>query len=65
MELLLNDQNMKTEAKTVAELIQELELEHRPVVVEIDGTVVYRDQWQTTSLVSGMRIELVQFVGGG
>lgn len=65
MNIVLNDQRVMTEAKTVEGLMQELELMHQPVVVEVNGSVVYREHWKKTELTAGMKIELVQFVGGG
>jgi sulfur carrier protein len=50
---------------TVAELIGELGLSGKPVAVERNRDVVPRAQHATTVLVSGDRLEVVTFVGGG
>jgi len=35
------------------------------VVVELNETLIARDQWTTLSLAEGDRLEVVSFVGGG
>lgn len=35
------------------------------VVAELNGAIVDRQNWEVTRLVSGDRVELVAFVGGG
>jgi thiamine biosynthesis protein ThiS len=35
------------------------------VAVELNRDIVPRDQWDTTNLSDGDRLEIVHFVGGG
>jgi len=50
---------------TPVTLIQDLDLNPDTVVVECDGRIVKRDEYDTLVLTEGNVIELVRFVGGG
>lgn len=50
---------------TVSELLTELDLNGRTVVVELNRQIVRRTEIEAMVLESGDRIELVHFVGGG
>lgn len=50
---------------TVAELITLLGFRADRVALERNGDIVPRTAWAETHLVTGDRIELVHFVGGG
>lgn len=50
---------------TVAELLERLGLNPKTVVVEVEGAIVPRADFAARRLAPGMRVELVQFVGGG
>ncbi len=50
---------------SVAGLLQHLNLDSAAVVAEIDGQIVERANFATTSLKAGQAIELVRFVPGG
>ncbi len=54
-----------TAPSTLNELIVELSLPPARIAVELNGTVVRRDQWPDTALAEGDRLEIVHFVGGG
>ncbi|MEA2083035.1 MAG: sulfur carrier protein ThiS [Thermodesulfobacteriota bacterium] len=49
----------------VAELIRALELDPGSVVVECDGEIVKRDEFEFHPLKEGSVVELIRFVGGG
>ena len=51
--------------RTVAELLEELELDPRAVVVEVNRDIVRREEIEEFALEPGDRVEIVQFVGGG
>lgn len=66
MDVIVNGQTRTIEAgETVVGLLRAYGLEHKMVVVEIDGAIVPKEDWADTGLVPGMKIELVHFVGGG
>ena len=50
---------------TVASLVNELSTPPRGVAVAIDGEVVPRSEWDTTSVADGARLEVVVAVQGG
>jgi len=50
---------------TLADLLQQLELDPRAVVVELNREIVRRPRLTETSLANGDTVELVHFVGGG
>jgi thiamine biosynthesis protein ThiS len=50
---------------SLAGLIEELGMKADRVAVELNRTIVPRDQWAGTSLGEGDQLEIVQFVGGG
>lgn len=51
--------------ETVAELLDELDVDRRRVVVELNREIVRRNEVDEVSLEEGDQVELVQFVGGG
>ena len=50
---------------SLAELITQLDLPAARIAVERNLAVVRRNDWSTTVLQDGDRIEIVHFVGGG
>ena len=66
MNVVVNGAGRRLEpGTTVADLIRDLELEGRPVAVEINGATVAKGAFSKTELVEGDRVEIVGFVGGG
>lgn len=50
---------------SVADLLEELEIDRRRVVVELNRQIVRRDEVGEIDLEDGDQVEIVQFVGGG
>ena len=50
---------------TLDALVRELELEERPIAVELNREVVPKDRYVATRLADGDRLEIVSLVGGG
>lgn len=50
---------------TLAELIVSMELKGDRVAVEHNGEIAPRASWAEASVVTGDRLEVVHFVGGG
>ncbi|KHF41820.1 sulfur carrier protein ThiS [Halalkalibacter okhensis] len=65
MQLIINGEDHNVDASNLEEVVSNFELEPHLVVVEVDGNIIERANWKGTELKEGMRIELVQFVGGG
>ncbi len=53
------------DGRTVAGLLEDLELDGRLVVVELNREIVRRTEIEDVALQDGDRIEIVHFVGGG
>lgn len=53
------------EGATLLELLRQLELDPRMVVVEHNRTIVRRPDLEQARLARGDAVELVHFVGGG
>ncbi|MDT8861717.1 sulfur carrier protein ThiS [Alkalihalobacillus sp. MEB130] len=65
MNLIINGEEHQVEVSTLEEVISYFELDPQLVVTEVDGNIIERSNWSVTELKDGMKIELVQFVGGG
>ena len=63
--LLLNGEKESSAVCSVLELLAEKRMAPERVVVELNGAIVKRPQWQETILREGDRLEIVCFVGGG
>ena len=50
---------------TIRQLVEWLELDPARVAVELDRRIVKPQNWDTTPIAAGARLEIVQFVGGG
>ncbi len=66
MQLTVNGQDRELEeGTTIAQLLEQLELDPRMLAVERNLNLVPRTQHATTPLAAGDRIEVVTLVGGG
>lgn len=65
MELRINGEYRELSASTIYDIIVHYNLLGKPVVAEVDGVIVSREQWREMEVKSGMTIEFVHFVGGG
>jgi len=61
----LNGEAQTVSARTLAELVVELDLAKRMIAIERNLEVVPKSQYGVTSLQDGDRIELVHMIGGG
>ena len=65
MDVVINGAHRKINGGTLLELLTELELDPRAVVVEHNRTIVRRVGLASVTVNEGDAIELVHFVGGG
>ena len=66
MNVQLNGETREiSDDSTIESLIAFLALEPTRVAIELNRSVVRRNQWATTVLNEGDQIEIVHFVGGG
>lgn len=63
--LIVNGSTKQTSAKTIKELVFQLDQQNKKLVIELNGKIVQRELWAETELPNGSSIELVHFVGGG
>lgn len=66
MQLVINgEQRAVARSGTVEQLLAELGLDARAVVVELNRVIVRRPALASTPLAEGDSVEIVHFVGGG
>ena len=66
LQIVVNGEPRRVPAPaTVADLLRELDLDPRTVVVELNRQIVRRPRLADTALADGDAVELVHFVGGG
>lgn len=65
MKLTLNGQTHDTDAKTVRDLVEELNLGEQAVAVELNREIVPKRIHETIKLKEGDVVEVVTLVGGG
>jgi thiamine biosynthesis protein ThiS len=65
MTIALNGQRQDlADDSTITELLDQLNLHHEAVVVEINTAIVERSTYGAHQLSDGDRIEIIRFVGG-
>ena len=65
MKVTINNKETETQAKTVRELAQELDLPATGVAVAISNEMVPRDEWKNTIIAEGADIVIVKAFCGG
>lgn len=65
MKVTINNKETETQAKTIRELVQELDLPATGVAVAISNEMVPRDEWENTIITEGADIVIVKAFCGG
>ena len=65
MKVTINNKETETQAKTIRELAQELDLPATGVAVAISNEMVPRDEWDNTIIEEGADIVIVKAFCGG
>lgn len=67
MKLIVNGEQVKTEAATLEQLLRTFELEdaEKGVAVAVNDTVVTKDKWSDYQLNEQDRIEIIRATQGG
>ncbi len=66
MKLVINGEDREFNASlSLSSLVEQLGMKSDRVAVELNRDIVAREQWSTTILTEGDRLEIVHFVGGG
>lgn len=60
MKVTINNKEAETQAKTIRELAQELDLPATGVAVAISNEMVPRDEWENTIITEGADIVIVK-----
>jgi len=65
VDVVINGEHKQISGGTLLDVLQELELDPRAVVVEHNRKIVRRPALNEVRVASGDAIEVVHFVGGG
>ena len=65
MKVTINNKETETQAKTIRELAQELDLPATGVAVAISNEMIPRDEWENTLITEGADIVIVKAFCGG
>ena len=63
--ITLNGKQENEKFSTLAELLEKRGYRREIVVVEMNGVIIKKENYDTTSVNDGDVIEVVQFMGGG
>ena len=56
---------MDLAGRSVAELLSQLEIETRGVAVAVDGEIIHRSSWSSTTVADTSNVEIVTATAGG
>jgi len=65
MRLIVNGKEKNIEAKTVQDLLDELDLNEKVMAIAVNLDVIKKEEWISFKLKQNDKVELLQFVGGG
>ncbi|MBN2341759.1 MAG: sulfur carrier protein ThiS [Deltaproteobacteria bacterium] len=66
MNVIVNDKPTEVEHNTsIVTLLNQFNIVHPMTIVEINRTVIAKDEWHTHIVNDGDRIEIIQLMGGG
>ena len=65
IEIALNGSLVSSSAMTIAEFVRERSLPQSGVAIAVNGSVVPKSEWVSTSLHSSDRVEIVTAAAGG
>ncbi|MFI3318678.1 MAG: sulfur carrier protein ThiS [Rikenellaceae bacterium] len=65
MKLLLNNQEVESSAKTLAELLSERDIETKGIAVALNRRVIARTAWAEQPISEGDSVVMVSAVYGG
>lgn len=67
MELIINGEMLQLpeSVKTVSDLLSYFQLNDKIAIVEVNVDIVQKQDYETTTLSNGDKVEIVHFVGGG
>ena len=64
--MIVNGKQMNFKAGiTTSEMLKELDIDSKKVVVEVDLEIINKEQFASKVLESESKVEIIRFVGGG
>lgn len=65
IEISCNGKSKSVAAQNIEQLLAELSLQNKKVAVELNKSIIPKENYSATQLSPGDSIEIVHFVGGG
>ncbi|HEY3267442.1 MAG TPA: sulfur carrier protein ThiS [Armatimonadota bacterium] len=65
MTITVNDKQYTTEETSIEGFLRERGFEPRLIVVEVNGEIIRREQWDTVTLTEGDVLQMAHMVAGG
>ena len=65
MKILLNGKDIDFSGKNITDIINNYKLKKNEIVVEKNGMIIHREEYDKALLEDGDTLEIVSFVGGG
>jgi sulfur carrier protein len=67
VELVINGEliQLPESVKTVSDLLSHFQLNEKIAIVEVNLNIIQKQEYETTPLCNGDKVEIVHFVGGG
>lgn len=65
MNITINGNSEAGDFANVQEILQKMDIDPAVVVVELNGKIVPRAEYESTKLTEGDTVEIVHFVAGG
>jgi sulfur carrier protein len=65
MNVIINGEKKNVEVTNVLELVHDLKLNPGLIVIEVEGEILDRSNWEAVEMKEDLTIEIVHFVGGG
>lgn len=66
MQLFINGQKQDVKSNiTVSDLLKQLQINSAAIALELNLNIVPKNQFETTVLKEGDKLEIISFVGGG
>jgi sulfur carrier protein len=65
MKIIVNGEEKSIAGMTVFEYLQTLDMDPRPLAIELNREILPKNNYKTTMLREGDQLEVVWFVGGG
>ncbi len=63
--ILLNGVEEKTEDRNLSDLIISKKLKKDQIIIEVNGTIIKKDDLEKYLINNGDKIEIIRFMGGG